>query len=168
MNITKSFQALQPALRVIDDTLDCTHQSVPFEGRYAWGTRLRTLYQMHPAVVEALVVYDQTAGLIAQQLHHVVRRVYEYEHVATVQHPAHMAVHYAAQHIEVLSHVRWLRVQPELGSVSNAEHRLQAFQDCIYHCRGQSTLNAHGGASGCTEFDAHPVLTGGVRPGLTF
>ena len=168
LNVTKSLQAPKPALRVIDDTLDCTYQSVPFERRYARVSRLRPLNQMHPAVVEALVVYDQTAGLIAQQLHHVVRRVYEYEHVAAVQLPAHMAVHYTAQHIEALSHVRWLRVQPELRSVSNAEHRLQAFQDCIYHCRGQSALNAHVGASGCPEFDAHPVLSGGVRPGLDF
>ena len=45
---------------------------------------------------------------------------------------------------------------------------LQAFQDCIYHCWGQSSLNAHVGASGCTEFDAHPVLTGRVWPGLDF
>lgn len=110
MNISKSFQALQPPLRVIDDTLDCTYQSVPFEGSYACLSRLHSLNQMHPAVVEALVVYDQTAWLVAQQLHHVVRRVYEYEHVATVQLLPHMAVHYAAQHVEVLSHVRRLRV----------------------------------------------------------
>ena len=55
MNISKSFQALQPPLRVIDDTLDCTYQAVPFEGSYACLSRLHSLNQMHPAVVEALV-----------------------------------------------------------------------------------------------------------------
>ena len=41
-----------------------------------------------------------------------------------------MVVHDAAQHVEVLPHVRGLRVKPELRSISKAEHRIQAFQNC--------------------------------------
>ena len=162
MGVTESLQALQPASRIIYDSLNCTYQLVPFEGCYTRVAILDTLHQMHAPVVETLVVDDQTAWLVPQQFHHVVRRVYEHEHVTAVQVMPHVAVHYPTQHIEVLSHVRRLRVKPELRSLSKAEHRLQAFQNCIYHSRGQPTLNAHVSAPGRTKFNAHPIFTGGV------
>ena len=83
----------------------------------------------------------EAAWLVPQQFHHVVSRVYE--HVTAVQVIPHVAVHYPAKHIGVLPHVRRLHVNPELRSLSKAEHRLQAFQNSIYHSRGQPTLNAH-------------------------
>ena len=166
MNVAECFQTLQPASRVIDDSPDCTYQLVPFEGRYARISILDTFHQMHALVVEALVVDDQTTGLVAQQLHHVVRRVHEHEHVAAVQVLPHVAVHDSAQHVEVLPHIRGLRIKPELRSVSKAEHGLQAFQDRVHHCRGQSALDAHVGATNRAEFDAHPVLSGCIGLGF--
>ena len=160
MDVAESFQALQPAPRIIDDSLDCIDQPVPFEGRYARVSSLNSLHKMHAPVVQPLVVDHQTAGLVAQQLHHVVRGVHEYEHVAAVQVLPHMAVDDSAQHVEVLPHVRGLRVKPELRTVSKTEHGLQTFQNRIYHGGSQSALNAHVRATDRAELDAHPVLVG--------
>ena len=166
MDVTENFQTLQPALRIVDDSLDCFDQPVPFEGRYVGVSILNSLHKMHAPVVQPLVVDHQTAGLVAQQLHHIVRGVHEHEHVAAVQVLPHVAFHYPAQHIEVLPHVRGLRIKPELRTVSKAEHGLQAFQDRIHHGGGQSALDPHVGATYRTELNAHPVLSGGVGLGF--
>lgn len=160
MDVPESFQALQPAPRIIDDSLDCIDQPVPFEGRYVGVSILNSFHQMHTPMVQPLVVDDQAARLIAQQLHHVVRGVHEYEHVAAVQVLPHMAVDDSAQHVEVFPHVRRLRVKPELRTVSKAEHGLQAFQDCVHHGGSQSALDPHVGTADSPEFNAHPVLYG--------
>ena len=64
MGVTESLQALQPAPRIIYDSLNCTYQLVPFEGCYTRVAILDTLHQMHAPVVETLVVDDQTAWLV--------------------------------------------------------------------------------------------------------
>ena len=84
MDVTDSLQALQPASRIVNDSLDGIDKATPFEGRDAGVSLLDTLYQMHPSMIQAFVVDNQTAGLVAQQLHHVVRRVHEHKHVAAI------------------------------------------------------------------------------------
>ena len=108
MDVTYGFQTLQLAFRVIDNPPDCTYQFVPFEGGYCWVALLYTFHQMHPAVVKTLVVYDKATRLVAQQLHHIVRRVYKYKHIPAVQVMPHVVGYYSTQHIEVLPHVRRL------------------------------------------------------------
>ena len=126
---------MQPAPRIVDDSLDGINQTAPFEGSDGRVAILDSLHQMHSAMVQTLVVDDKPARLVTQQLHHVVRGVYEHKHVAAVEVLPHVVVHDAAQHVEVLAHVRGLRVQPELRPVSKAEHTLYAFQDCVHHRR---------------------------------
>ena len=157
---------MQPAPRIIDDSLDGINQAVPFEGRDGGVAILDPFHKMHPAVVQTLVVDDEPARLVTQQLHHVVRGVHEHKHVAAVQVLPHMVVHDAAQHVEVLPHVRWLRVQPELRSVSKAEHTLHAFKDCVHHRGSQAALDAHVRAGHRAQLNTHPVLSGWIRLGL--
>lgn len=95
---------------------------------------------MYPSVVKAFVIDHKSARLVAQQLHHVVGSVYEHEDIPAVQVLTHVVVHYPAQHVEVLAHVRRLRVKPELRSVSKTEHGLYTFEDCVHHrgrCQGK-------------------------------
>ena len=160
MDVPESFQTLQPAPRIINYPTDRIDQPVPFEGGYVGVSILNSLHQMHAPVVQPLVVDYQAAGLVAQQLHHIVRGVHEHEHVAAVQVLPHMAVDDSAQHVEVLPHVRRLRVKPELRTVSKTEHGLQAFQDCVHHGGSQSALDPHVGTADSPEFNAHPVLYG--------
>ena len=115
---------------------------------------------MHPSVVKAFVIDHKSARLVAQQLHHVVGSVHEHEDIPAVQVLTHVVVHYPAQHVEVLAHVRRLRVKPELRSFSKTEHGLYAFEDCVHHRGRQAPLDAHVRAGNRAEFNAHPVLNG--------
>ena len=115
---------------------------------------------MHPSVVKAFVIDNKSARLIAQQFHHIVGSVYEHENIPAVQVLTHIVVYYPAQHVEVLAHIRRLRVKPELRSVSKTEHSLYAFEDCVHHRWRQAALDAHIRTGNRAEFNAHPVLTG--------
>ena len=115
---------------------------------------------MHPYVVKAFVIDHKSARLVAQRLHHVVGSVYEHEDIPAVQVLTHVVVHYPAQHVEALAHVRRLRVKPEPRSVSKTEHGLYAFEDCVHHRGRQAALDAHVRAGNRAELNAHPVLTG--------
>ena len=151
---------MQTASWVIDCSLNGVHKTAPLKGAYRRVALLYPSNQMHPSVVEALVIDHKSARLVAQQLHHVVGSVYEHEYIPAVQVPTHVVVHYPAQHVEVLAHVRRLRVKPELRSVSKTEHGLYAFEDCVHHRGRQAALDAHVRAGNRAEFNAHPVLAG--------
>ena len=99
-----------------------------FAGVPGWISLLYPLYKMHPSVVQALVVDDKATRFITQQLQHVVRRIHEHEDIPAIQVLLHAVVHDSTQHIEVLPHVRRLRVKPELGTVSQAEHGYRLFK----------------------------------------
>ena len=99
-----------------------TYQPAPFERRHGGISLLHPLHQMHPSMVQALVVYHKPAGLVAQQLHHVVRGVHEHEHVHAIQVLPHVVGHNPAQLVEVAAHVSRPRVKPELSAGPQAEY----------------------------------------------
>lgn len=99
------------------------------------------------------MIDDQTATFHMKDLHACARLVDEDERVTILHVKAHLVGDDAAQRVEILAHIRRMRIQEEPVGVCQAKHPLSSYRYQLAEClRGDLSRQANSHAIGKDDF----------------